>query len=258
MEAFKVYLCKDADGNLLFLQIAKDNSAENSAILEKSAYTLRELQRYADQIEQVHSENNSGKTVGYDRFFPQVVQSERAGEDQGNRMVNILSIKMDPRDPTGIDSMIPLAKIPASSQKVDEKTSAWIMGRFLKLLAFLHHVGIGIDITPENVLLSGPEQYHNIVLFDWSKALFANMSLLPASWIGNVRSAAQTTLQLLDAAEGSSPTPEYDAFLTMLARKTFVELSKHFGDSHEVHREFYELIGRLWGSNYHPMTIIPK
>ena len=255
MDLYRVYLCTSATNELLFLQIAKHNSAVHDANLEKSAYTLQRLKTYSDQIEQLFAEEKPGQRVGYDRMFPHLEQSRRTGEDQGYRMANILSVKMASRDSSGIDMMIPLSKIPATNQKVDEKTSVWIMGKFLKLLIFLHDSDITMEIAADNVLLSGPEQYHNVVLFDWSKAVFGNTQ---QQWSRNVGSAARTTLKLLNAENEhsfSGIAKEYGSFLVTLARG---DCDKSFSDAAQVYQEFYEIADLVWGKAYHPMSIIPK
>ncbi|GHU09701.1 hypothetical protein FACS189431_8170 [Alphaproteobacteria bacterium] len=250
MEKYIVYLCSDAEGKLLFLQIARENCVEHNSALDKSAYMLRKLKEQSNELEELYAKEHPGETVGYDRMFPEVVQSERSGEDRGCR-VNILSIKLDPKDTVDIDKMVPLKKLLDEGMRVDEQTSVWIMGRLLKLLSFIHERDMTIDIKPDNVLLAGPEQYHNVVLFDWLDLVLG----AAGNWRDSIKAAAKVTLAALGVKDGWKPSdshPEYLNFLSELARGN----TDGYADSLEIHHDFYEIVKDIWGIQYHPMTVV--
>ena len=133
---YRVYICKDVHtGRPCLLQIAK--MIEYNGGLERAAYVLRMLLHLADHYQKMHEVKHPGKRLCYELLFPQVVDSF-VSSDQRGRRVNILEI-------AGVDELnklVPLSSLAIRDRvRIDLPSSAWIMGRLLKLLGLAHSSG---------------------------------------------------------------------------------------------------------------------
>lgn len=194
----------------------------------------------------------------YDWLMPVLIESFVC-ESQGRRQVNILSF-------AGIDAgeFMPLSQIPEKGQRVDLKTSAWIIGRMLKLLGFVIQAQISVSFKTEKFLI-GPKEHH-LVLLDWTNAreVFGdnregvNLNILRIGECGlNLIGANfdKTGWQYNYPIEENER--EYIAFLHRMAT-----LSQNFyrsrRDALDVHRMFYNVVEQVWGKAYHPFTTFPR
>ncbi len=136
------------------------------------------------------------------------------------------------------------------------------MGKFLKVLAFVHDQGVTVEtITPDNMLIEPAQHY--IAFFDWSDAQLSSGTVTSEK---ARREASECARVVMSALGGSSDTgglpahPDltdgrYAGLLTKIARGGY-------SDASMAHADFYRLIRELWPrmpnrSAFHPFTTIP-
>jgi hypothetical protein len=133
---YRLYLCSQNGTNRqCLLQIA--TSPEHNGALQRAVYILKELKRRADEVEAEYADvkKDSKIFLNYDLGFPEIVDSFVYSE-QGGRQINILEFK----NVEDVGSMVPLINITKKDRlRVDLKTSAWIMGKLLKLYSFVNN-----------------------------------------------------------------------------------------------------------------------
>lgn len=194
----------------------------------------------------------------YDWLIPMLSESFVC-EPQGRRQVNILSF-------AGIEAgeFMPLAQILQKNQRVDLKTSVWIVGRMLKLLDFTIDAEVGTSFALDKFLL-GPREHH-LVMLDWTNArkVFGddregvNLNILRIGECG---------LKLIGATYDKTGWQydypyvenevEYIDFLHQMA--TLSEpFYRSYQDIRRTHRRFYGVVDKVWGRAYHPFTTFPK
>jgi serine/threonine protein kinase len=138
---------------------------------------------------------------------------------------------------------------------IDPKTSGWILGKLLKLLAFVHEQGISIgDISGENILIERDQHY--VAIFDWDKAAMYPEGKVPDSVASD--EIIQLTKEVLRVLGGDIETgkllpdsqlkdSQYENFLIRLILGVY-------SDAGEAHDDFYKLIRALWSREFWPFT----
>jgi hypothetical protein len=248
---YRLYLCVQKgvkDQRLMQIGVS---IAENGA-LERSAFQLRKLELAAYEIEEEYARLNPGskKRLDYQLGFPAVIDSFVCA-DQGMRRINILGF----RNVECVNQMVPLTNITQKDKaRIDVKTSAWILGKLLKELVFIHNEGYSFDLLTADDILIEPEQHYSMV-FNWPRL---------AKKIDHIRrrkNIAQATIAVMAALgynqktgvfpnDGDEHFEEYTGYLLRLARGEFDSAMK-------AHQEFYEIVYTIWPRTYHEFTEIP-
>lgn len=248
-DSYRVYVCEDAaSGRRYLLQVA--TSVAGNGGLDRAQFLLKKLGSTAELFEQENALVNPGQLVSYDRLFPQLIESFIA-EDQGGRRINILGF-------TEVDDpalLVPLSNLAVKDGlRVSLTSSAWVMGRLLKLLGFAHGEGIAVKALGGGNILLEPAQ-HFALVFDWSSA--TTYREVPAKVRkDDIASAAKTVLASTGAniETGKSfpldSEPRYTDFLWRLARG-------READALRAHKRFYELIDELWGREFRKFKTLP-
>lgn len=245
---YRLYICKDvATGKQCLLQVATD--AVHSGGLERAAFVLRELKQTADLFETEYAKLDAGQ-LSYERLFPQVLDSF-IDEGQGRRRLNVLTFS----EVDDVRQLVPLSNLVTKDRlRVALPSSAWVLGRLLKLLAFAHGEGIAVRaLTGGNVLLE-PSR-HFAIVFDWSASL-THPGEVPADLRkDDIASAAKTVFAAIggDLATGDFPYDGECQYLEFLQR-----LANHReGNAERAHEEFYQLVEKLWGRKFRPFETLP-
>jgi len=221
--------------------------------LSRTAFVLTELARLALQLEDEYAEKNPGKALGYQFGFPELVASFICPE-QGHRQINVLAF----REIETVWQMKPLINIISKDQmRVDLRTSAWIMGKLLKLLDFVHSQDYAIKLVTTSNILIEPDQ-HYVMFFDWMDAeIFTGVIPMEKrrSEIANVAKAVIRVLggdlnKRIIPNDGDGCFGQYADFLWRLARR---------GESRaeHAHRQFYDMIDEFWPREFYPFTVKP-
>ncbi len=227
---------------------------EQNGVLDREAFLLSLLTDEAGRLEAEYAHVREGEgTLNYQIGFPTVVETFVA-QEQGARRVLVLAFGAA----DSLAEFAPLSLIRTQDRvRVDPKTSAWVMGKLLKIIAFAHDQGIKVnDLTGDNILVV--RDHHLATVLDWSSAVLHKGRLRPNEARGDIRAAACEVVTVLggDSATGTLPEDEqllgneYAGFLAGLVRGVY-------SDAHEAHSAFYQLVEAIWGRTFHPWTTYP-
>lgn len=250
-DTYRLYLAKDVGtGTGCLLQVAK--GFEQNGGLSRASFILDELADMSRHYDELYAKMHDGKHLHYDRLFPQKVESFVA-EEQANRRVNILALT----DVDNINRLLPLSNLLTKDRVIlDLKSGAWIMGRLLKLLDFVHPLGIALRSLRSNNVLLEPDQHFAIVL-DWTKAFVFQTVVSPEVATTDIACAARAVL-------ASCGIPEQGQLPYMLGdgEDQYVGLLRDFAnasesDARQAHAQFYQICHQVWGVEFHPFTTLP-
>ena len=250
-ELHRVYVCKDVTTEQVYLlQVAIE--VTHNGRLERTAYLLGELRDTAELFEKENAKVNPEQKVSYDRLFPQLIDSFTA-EDQGGRRINILGFT-EVDDPT---LFVPLSNLAKKDRlRVSLASSAWVMGRLLKLLGFAHGEGIAVKALGGGNILLEPAR-HFALVFDWSSAMTYQIEVPIAVRKNDIAGAANTVLAAIgaDIETGNFPYElgEDTAYVDFLWRLA----NRREGNALRAHGQFYELVEQLWGRKFTPFQTLP-
>lgn len=248
---YRVYICEDAVTNEQYLlQIATE--IEHNGGLDRAAFVLRELKHTSDLLEEEYAKQIEDQTLNYDRLFPFVVNSF-VSEEQGKRRVNILSLK----DVGSLSEIVPLSNLRnRDGLRIDLPSSAWIMGRLLKLLGLAHSKGTAVRILSGSNILIGP-QNHSLVVFDWSSVHTYQQVVPFENRADDIANAAQAVFAAI-GGDLETLTYPYTADNEHQYIKYLSGLTKgQEGDAERAHTSFYELVDELFGRGFRPFKSLP-
>lgn len=250
---YSVYLAADVEsGEEYLLKIVTD--ATRNGLLDREAFLLGEIQTEIARRDAAYQrERGEGKRLGYHRCFPRIAESFTVPE-QGNRRVNLVAAYGN--EP--LTNLVPLEQWRTRERvRIDPKTSAWIMGRLLKILTLTHPFGVEIGQLNGGNILVNPEEHH-VFLFDWSAARH-HPAALPAQLAREELKAIATQVVFAlggDPGTGTLPASEqlldsrYADFLKRL-------IDGERSDPVSTGAEFYDLVDDLWERGFHPFTTHP-
>lgn len=248
---FNLYECIVSEKEVGILKIAA-SIAENGA-LDREAYILGIMRDEAKACEEEYALiKKSEKLLNYQMYFPDLVDSF-VSKEQNKRSVNVLSFSPISEN---LSQLTPLSHLAARDHvRVDPRTSAWILGKLLKMLVFTHSQGIFINsLTRENILIN--REQHYVAVFDWSKVTISEKgSVENSAKRDEISQIARNVIAILG---GNTETGElllgeqssdsrYADFLKQLLRG-------NESDASEAHQKFYELIRSLWPREFYPFT----
>jgi len=255
--ASRLYLCtQEGIGRKCLLQIASD--VEGNGALDRSAFILGRLASRAEELEAEYAAHvrDPNKSLGYAYGFTQLVESF-VSEEQDGRRINILAF----RNVDEPSKMVPIANIiDKDGLRADLRTSAWIMGKILKMLAFTQSSGIAIgQADATSILLETDEHY--VVLFDFSEAKIHDDTVPREIRAKEIAQATQAVIALIGGDHETGMFP--DDVVAIEKFKPYVELlldlaSGDQGDAHNAHREFYSLVDTLWERGFYPATFLKR
>lgn len=250
-EHYRLYICTDvASGTQYLLQVS--TAPEYNGVLERAAFVLRTLAKAADSYQADYANNGGQGRLNYERLFPRIIDAFISAE-QGGRRISILAFT----DVDGVEQMVPLSGIASRDHsRVGLSSSAWVMGRLLKLIGFVHDQRFSLNgLIGSNVLLD-PRQ-HFAVVFDWSGARAYQSSNAVEDRRRDIADAAKVVFASIggNAETGDFPYDvgdegEYVDLLRMFSRG-------QEADPEEAHRQFYKLVNRLWERKFRPFQILP-
>lgn len=249
---YGVYLVTDtADGSWYMLKVSVD--AFGNGRLDREALILKDIQAEVERLRSTEKPGASGGALRYEKCFPRLRESFLFKE-QGNRRVNIIEIP----DTETVGSLVPIEQWRTRERvRIDPKSSAWIMGRLLKIFTLTHPIGISVGKINGGNILVNPEK-HRAIFFDWTEA-HQYEQFVPLKKVGE--EIAQAATQVFLALGGNTSTgmlPESD----QLPDNRYAELLREFmsgtlRDPDVAAQRFYKLIREMWDKEFHPFTTIP-
>ncbi|MFA6535829.1 MAG: hypothetical protein WC250_00210 [Candidatus Paceibacterota bacterium] len=256
-EHHRIYECTLPDGQPAILKIALETSDNSS--LDHEAVIIRIMTEEAKLLEAEFAETSEAKEhpeirLNYHFYFPALIESFIADE-QGGRRINVVAF---PNVAKKLVELVPILHLTTRDRiRIDPRTSAWILGKLLKMLGFTHNLNIEIgNLSGDNILIN--REGHFVAVFDWTGAKFADGALsdgVKAKEISQVTRAVVVALggdpetgELLEDAQ--LPDEKYRELLQKL-------LSEGEASAKQAHGDFYRLVYGQWPREYHPFTAYP-
>ena len=248
-DEFRLYLCRSKEERNYILKVAA--TVEHNSFLDREAFILNEMRAEAARLEEEYArvKSNPDSMLNYQLCFPDLVETFLAS-GQGNRRVNILGFSAV----EDMGKLVPIRHLVSRDRvRVDRKTSAWMMGKLLKILVFAHSQDISLgEVTGFNILIERDEHY--VVVFDLTSAEIC---------VGGVpedvareeisRGAREIILALggdakkLPEDNEQDPDNQYGKHLYALADGSESNAKK-------AHEKFYSLVRSMWPRAYWPYT----
>lgn len=252
-DRFDVYLCTQV-GNpekVFLLVVAQEGM---NPIVDRWAFMLKELAQHAERLEKEYAtvKTNPKDLLNYQLGFPLLVETFKSPKKR-----RILILAFNNSEPS---AMVPIAKMVERDRlRVDIKTSVWIMGKLLKVLAFAHDQNISIGLIHSGNILIDPDQ-HYVNVFDWSAAQVSPSSLDDETKRREIADAAKVVVDAIGGDAGGRTIPNnegeegerYCAHLWTLVEAASVS------DTTMAHERFYQLVEGLWKRKFYPFTTFTR
>jgi hypothetical protein len=250
---FTVYVCRLADGTEGLLKIA--NEVSHNGLLDREAYVLNILAEEMTQRDvEYKKRTGADKGLGFDRCIPRLIESFVTNSQSGRRL-NILSFYGSKR----VSEWVPLQQWRTREKvRIDAKSSAWIMGRLLKIFTLIHPAGIEIgSLSGQNILVH-PENHH-VTLFDWTGAVSHIGAVPKRKAADEISRAAHEVIVALGGDWETRSLPPSDQLPDNRYATMLFDLERgRYSDSFKAGQEFYELLNDLWEKSFHPFTTHPN
>ena len=225
-------------------------------LLEREAFVLTEMSTEAIRIDEEYAQKHDGKKLNYQMGFPKLIDSF-ISEEQDVRRVLILGLEISDT----LSTVTPINLIRTVDKvRVDPKTSVWILGKLLKIIAFAHDLLCTkvCNLNLENIFII--KESHLVTIFDWSKALVRSSQIETNDAMEELRSAVKSAILLLGGDPETGVLPDHEQLEGDGAayRELLISLlTKDFESVYEAHHHFYEAVEKIWERKYHPYTTIP-
>lgn len=253
---YRIRLCTQIETRRqCLLQIAKD--AGKNGILDRIAFILKELSNKAFKLEEEYTPHRKfpEQRLNYHFGFPEVVDTFILHE-QGDRRVSILAFP-------GIDEvqrLVPLHNIVHKDRRrIDLKTSPWIIGKGLKLLAFFHDHEVEIGKLDLTKILIEPNE-HFIVFFDFSDACVHSGGVSLSVQRKEITDLARMVITLLGGNPATRMFPDEEVDGGDLYRNHLLQLAAgKYASAFDARVEHYRLIREVNGwKGFHSFTSFPR
>lgn len=232
---FRIYLGNDDDKQVV-MKVAKTFEDGDSLAQEASWFNV--LRAFIAQVTEMQEKSGEASSH-YEWLFANLLSSFLE-PSQKDRRINIFEVA-----DTDFGQLIPLPKLRTKTE-VDARTSVWILGRLLKIYSFYELLAVSGDnpviryanFSPGDYLI-GPER-HRLIYYNHSGAMADVVAT------NCVKAIAQFISEWV-VIENDPAEQEYYQLLEDFATNGRVTCE-------EAHAELYQLIGELWGIQYHPFT----
>jgi hypothetical protein len=249
---YNVYIVNVNSSEQYLLKIAA--TSVHNGLLDREAFLLSDIHKEFEFRNAEHkARNKTDHGLGYQRCFPRLVESFVVPE-QGQRRVNVIAIY----GALSVKDLVPLEQYRTrASARIDPKSSAWIMGRLLKIFTLTHPMGVAAGKIDGGNILTNPTEHH-VVLFDWTRARYHDGALLRAIVSEEISQAAHAVILALGGNPATGELPKSE----QLPDSRYADYLKRMADGGvsdavSAGAQFYELLGTLWKPSFHPFTTIP-
>lgn len=247
-----VYLVTDEkDDSWFMLKVSLD--IPGNGRLDREALLLKDIEAEVSRLRSSEVPGSTGGALRYEKCFPRLRESFLFKE-QGNRRVNIIEIS----DTESVSNLVPIEQWRTRERvRIDPKSSAWIMGRLLKVFTLTHSIGIGVGKIDGGNILVNPKQ-HRAIFFDWTEAHQYD-KYVPPEKVGE--EISQAAIQVFIALGGNLATgtlpPSGQLLDTQYAELLLEFMSGCERDPDKAALRFYKLVREMWVTEFHPFTTIP-
>lgn len=255
-ENFRFYgvLSEKYPNQSMILKIVTDKA--KNYVLEREAFLLTEMSAEAERIDGLYAKEYDGKKLNYQIGFPKLIDNFVSSE-QDDRRILTLQLTMN----ESLSEIVPINMIrDVDKARVDPKTSVWILGKMLKIIAFAHdqlYSTVG-NLDSENIFIV--KDNHLVAIFDWSQAIIHTSSLSQKTAMDELRKAVKSVILLLggDPETGTIPDHEQLEGEGVRYRELLKSLlTNDFASVYDAHHHFYEAVEEIWERRYHPFSTVP-
>lgn len=161
---FRIYSGKTDNGEQVILKVAK--KFEDGDILAEEASKFNILRTFETQVSLLQKQQGHTNSH-YDWLFANL-NSSFMEPTQGDRRINVFMIP-----DIDLNKLIPLTKL-HDKIEIDVRTSAWILGRFLKFYSFFELLAASEDDSVAKYPLFSPDDYligpenHRLIYYNFS------------------------------------------------------------------------------------------
>lgn len=244
-ELFRFYECALPEEKLGILKIT--TAREHNHLLDREALILRTVQKEAGRLEEEYVPHRRfpEERLNYPIFFPKIVETFIC-EEQGDRRVTVMDVSASAKKAKDV---LPLSALIVKYEvRVDPRTSAWMMGKMLKLLTFTHSVGISVGeggISLDTLTVNCDRHY--VLLLDWTDAEMPLGGVPPHVASREIGEAAQAVIAVLGGSFEESTIPEDPQLSDNRYAKLLFSLANYeHEDAGRAHGEFYRLVDDVW------------
>jgi hypothetical protein len=249
--AYTVYLVTDESGAWYMLKVSPD--IPGNGRLDREALVLKDIQAEVKRILATEKPGTVSSGLRYEKCFPKLRESFLFTE-QGNRRINIIEIP----NTNSVKDLVPLEQWRTREHvRLDPKSSAWLLGRLLKIFTLTHPIGVGVGKINGGNILVNPEK-HRAVFFDWTEAHQYEKYVPPEKVGEEIAEATKQVFMALGGSLAKGTLPQSD----QLTDTRYAELLLRFMSGAERNPEkasqrFWKLIREMWKSEFHTFTTIP-
>ncbi len=249
--AYTVYLVTDESGAWYMLKISPD--IPGNGRLDREALVLKDIQVEVDRILATEKPGAESSGLHYEKCFPRLRESFLFTE-QGNRRINIIEIP----DTKSVRDLFPLEWWRTrSGLRLDPKSSAWLLGRLLKIFTLTHTIGVGVGKINGGNILVNPEK-HRALFFDWTEAHQYEKYVPPEKVGEEIAQAAKQVFIALGGSLAKGTLPQSDQLTdTRYAEQLLRFMSGAERNPEKASQRFWKLIREMWESEFHTFTTIP-
>lgn len=249
-EKFKLYQCSDGDNNVCILKIAR--KAAWNGLLDREAFLLQLLAKEVEELETEYEKvKKDDKKLNYHFFFPELIESFTSPEQKNSR-ISVVSFKHIAKK---LSDLTPIGHLTSrESVRIDPRTSAWILGKLLTLIAFAKSQSVLINnITGDNVLINRDQHY--VTIFDWSEASLGLDKIPNDLVVSDVIKATKEVIKLLGGDNLTGKLPEDKQLEGNDYEKYLLELSSgRIKDVVQAHKQFYQIVLSAWPREFYQFT----
>ena len=247
-----VYLVTDeADGQWYMLKVSTDIAG--NGLLDREALVLKDIQTEVDRLQATEKPGATGGGLRYEKLFPRLRESFLFTE-QGNRRINVIEVP----DTDSVKNLVPIEQWRTRDLvRLDPKSSAWIVGRLLKVFTLTHPIGVSVGKIDGGNILVNPSK-HRALFFDWTEAHQYEQYVPPEKVGEEIAQAATQVFLALGGSVSKGTLPASD----QLTDDRYAALLMQFmsgveRDPDKAAKRFYKLIREMWEPEFHTFTTIP-
>jgi hypothetical protein len=244
---FKFYQCTTGDNKACILKIAR--KAGFNGLLDREAFLLQTLEKEASDLETLYQKKNSGeRKLNYHFFFPKLIETF-ISEEQGGSRISIVSFAHIAND---ISELTPLNYLTEKEEiRVDPRTSAWILGKLLTMLAFAQDQNVSSgNLNSDNIFINRAQHY--VTIFDWTAATLGSGKISKDLTAANISKLTREVILVLGGNLATKKLPADKQLEGNDYEKYLWELNSGLvRDVVEAHSSFYDIVLSAWPREFY-------
>ena len=243
----KFYQCTAGDNKACILKIAR--KAVFNGLLDREAFLLQTLEKEAFDLETAYQKKNDGeRKLNYHFFFPKLIETF-ISEEQGGSRISIVSFAHIAND---INELTPLNYLTEKEEiRVDPRTSAWILGKLLTMLAFAQDQGVSSgSLNGDNIFINRAQHY--VTIFDWTAATLGSGKISKDLTAINISKLTKEVILVLGGDLAAKKLPADKQLEGNGYEKYLWELNSGLvRDVVEAHSSFYDIVLSTWPREFY-------